>query len=76
MSIEERLNVYLAGICGAFGGMIKFSMGYLTNIFIINLLEAGITAMVCGALGVAGKELYAIVKNVYIKRYKKNEKVP
>lgn len=65
MTIENKLNTQLSVVVGAFCGMIKYFTGYLETMFIINLLQAGLTALVCGALGVAGKELYGYGKKKY-----------
>jgi hypothetical protein len=55
---------------GLFGGFIKFvSVSLLDVTFAIKLIEAGITAFVCGMLGVAGK--YAVV---WIKKQFTNKK--
>lgn len=62
MPIEERLKLWIALVCGAIGGMINISVRMLDTMIFWDLLEAGLTAMLCGALGVAGKELYGFSK--------------
>lgn len=66
----------IAFICGMAGGMIKFISGsiILNASFVLALLEAGATAMVCGFLGVAGKHLFnSIRKKWYDKRKNKKQ---
>ncbi len=62
----------LGFISGAVGGILKFLINISLPIgFWSKLLEAGITACVCGFLGIAGKEVFNLVKKYVLNRRKK-----
>lgn len=57
-------------ICGLIGGIGNYLL-QIHTVFWINVLQAMFTALLCGAAGVAGKEVYLYVKR---KLKSKNEK--
>ncbi len=63
-------NTVVGMLSGFVGGFTTYLL-QLHSSYWMNLLQAGITALICGIGGVAGKEFYLFVKR-YIK--KKNEK--
>lgn len=72
---HEQYDNLTAFICGFTGGAIKLIDNKLLQVpahfdinYLQNLGETGITALVCGFLGIAGKHLFILL----IKR-KKNE---
>ena len=54
-------------ISGLFGGCIKFLMDANPN-YPANLLQACITALVCGAAGYIGKQLVVFLLNIVSKK--------
>jgi hypothetical protein len=54
-------------LCGIGGGLTKYFLQIHDQPFVIKLCEAGITALVCGALGAAGKHLYDFAKKKFLK---------
>lgn len=59
-------NTVLGFVCGAIGGVIKL----LTSVepyHWSHIVQAAITAIICGAAGVAGKELYYFIKKYFRK---------
>lgn len=54
-------NSTIGFVSGVIGGLGKFLLNINANYW-QNLLEAGFTALICGALGVAGKEVYTAIK--------------
>lgn len=72
---EKSLSV-LAGWCGLIGGLFKYTFLQMQPSFLVNLIQAGVTALCCGALGVAGKEAYGIAKKIIIyKLDKRRERI-
>lgn len=62
------LAAYLLGVGG---GTLKFLLQFNANSdFIVKLLHAGITALVCGFLGMAGKWAFDVVKVKFTKTKK------
>jgi energy-converting hydrogenase Eha subunit A len=67
-------NTKLGFIIGALTGMSKYILNFhLPLEFPSKLVEAGITAAVCGMMGVAGKELWVVGKRAFV-AYFKNRK--
>lgn len=60
-------NTFIGIVAGILGGLGKYLLQIQTP-FLLNILGAIITAMLCGAAGVAGKEGYLLVKNFIKKR--------
>jgi hypothetical protein len=60
-------NTFIGIISGCVGGLGKYLLQIHTP-FLINMFGAIITAMLCGAAGVAGKEVYVWVRKTIIKR--------
>lgn len=60
------LNSIIALFAGLLGGMVKF-FGQVPagTTWLEKTAEAGGTALICGFLGVAGKELWVYVKRAY-----------
>ena len=66
---NTRWDAWVAGVCGTIGGMIDFSNSLISITYWQALVKAGLTALVCGFLGVAGKHLFSMaVKWVKTKR--------
>jgi hypothetical protein len=67
--MEHNNNNSLFGFaCGAFGGLTKYFFLQINEApYMMKLLEAGITALICGALGAIGKYL---VDKYIIKKHK------
>lgn len=63
-------NTAIGIISGCLGGLGKYFLQIQTP-FLLNILGAIITALLCGAAGVAGKEGYMLVKN-FLKNRKRN----
>lgn len=64
--MEHSNNNTLVGIlCGISGGMLKYFIQLNEAPFMIKILEAGFTALLCGAAGAIGKHL---VDKYYIHR--------
>ena len=55
-------NTRVGFLCGFAGGFGKFLLQINNTSYIANLAGAIITAVICGAAGVAGKELYQYCK--------------
>lgn len=70
MEHQYVLEKAIAFICGAVGGLIKLASGsmLLDVTFIGKLFEAGVTALVCGFLGVAGKYSFDWLRKKYINK--------
>lgn len=67
-------NNKLGFIIGVLTGMSKFILNFhLPLEFPSKLVEGGITAALCGFMGVAGKELWVVAKKAFI-AYFKNRK--
>lgn len=49
-------------IGGVIGGVSKYLLQINSVPFVINLIGAAITALICGACGVGGKEAYLFIK--------------
>lgn len=57
--MEHNYDKWIGFFSGLAGGFIKFiNAPLLEATFIGKLAEAGVTALVCGFLGIAGKNLY------------------
>lgn len=54
---QNEQDTWIGVVMGMVGGAAKFYLTIPTD-FIIRFLEAGGTALFCGAMGVAGKEFY------------------
>jgi hypothetical protein len=54
-----------AFLCGIGGGMTKYIMQFNDAPYFARLLEAGVTAFICGFLGMAGKWGWDYLKNKY-----------
>lgn len=61
-AVEQHNNNTIGFAIGMVGGTVKF-LTALPAEFFPNLIGASVTALICGACGIAGKELY-----IYIKR--------
>lgn len=61
----------LAFAAGMIGGVMHFIMNIQFDVdFLSKLIEAAITAAVCGFVGIAGKEIFVVAKNSF-KEYMK-----
>jgi hypothetical protein len=65
--MEHDLNKGLGFLFGMIGGVTKFvcDVPIHTTEYLKATAEAGFTALVCGFLGVAGKEFYVFLKKKY-----------
>jgi len=62
---HDAINTTIAFVCGILGGCLKYFALTGPNILMIfALLQAMFTALVCGAAGVAGKELFTRRKEI------------
>jgi hypothetical protein len=59
-------DTWFSAMCGAIGGTSYYL--FINTVFITKLLEAGLTAFICGLLGAAGKHLYDKMKNKKLKQ--------
>jgi hypothetical protein len=71
--ITDMLDFRIGMVCGLFGGLGKYFIQVQTTPFYINAMGAALTALLCGAAGVAGKEMYLFVKKK-IKNYRSGTK--
>lgn len=55
-------NTKVGFTCGFIGGFGKFLLQVNSHTYLTNLAGAVLTAVICGAAGVAGKELYQYLK--------------
>ena len=61
----HKIDTVIGFFFGMIGGFIKYMSAaflLLDTGFLGRLFEAGVTAMVCGFLGVAGKHLYDVIR--------------
>lgn len=76
MGWQPQADNKIGFISGLAGGAYQYILNINLPIdFWSKLVEAGITAIVCGFAGVAGKELYKIIRSAIIKK-NKDEKIP
>jgi hypothetical protein len=61
------IKTTIAFVCGILGGFIKLS-------FVPSIVQAAFTALICGAAGVAGKELYSQFAKPFLKKILKKFK--
>lgn len=61
---SNQPNTFLGFVCGILGGTVDFVIR-AKPLFIVGVFQAAFTAAVCGAAGVAGKELYTYAKKWY-----------
>lgn len=73
--IWHKIDLIIGFGCGMTGGFIKYmSSGINTMLdigFTGRLFEAGLTAFVCGLLGVAGKHSFDWIKKKYFNKKRK-----
>jgi len=68
----HTIDTKIGFIVGMTGGMLKYISGALLDIsFAGRLVEAGLTAMVCGFLGVAGKHTFYWLRKKYFTKKNK-----
>jgi len=58
------IKTTIAFVCGILGGFIKLS-------FVPSIVQAAFTALICGAAGVAGKELYSQFAKPFFSQFAK-----
>lgn len=63
----DGLNAKIGLLSGMVGGMFNYILQIQNGTFAGSVTKAAVTALICGAAGVAGKELYGLIK----KRFKK-----
>lgn len=74
MGWQPEANDKFAFVAGSVGAFVQMLLNiHLPTDFWQKLIEAAITAAVCGFVGVAGKELYRVVRNA-VKDYFNNKK--
>jgi hypothetical protein len=66
------LNKTIGFLCGMIGGVTKFVCDAPINWgeYCISTTKAGFAALVCGFLGVAGKEIFGYIKKKYFSHHK------
>lgn len=67
------VNNAIAFTCGIVGGLIDLMIRF-NPLSIFGIIQAGITALICGAAGVAGKELYSQFAKPFLKKILKKFK--
>jgi hypothetical protein len=50
------------------GGFTKYCLQIHNTPYMVNLAQAAVTALVCGVMGVLGKELVAFIKRRYFNK--------
>lgn len=63
----RQTDNFIGFISGLFGGCIQFLLDANPN-YPSNLLQACITALVCGAAGFIGKEIVVAIKRIIFKK--------
>jgi len=58
---NDYSNTLIGFVSGLIGGALKVILAMDANTM-KNIVEAGLTALICGFAGVAGKELYLFIK--------------
>lgn len=72
---NQSTNNPLAFISGVVGGIVQYFMNIHLNIdFWSKLLESAITAGVCGFVGIAGKEIFVVLKESILDYFKSPKK--
>lgn len=73
-TMEHNTDRIVAFFAGMFGGIVKLITGsvLLDVSFMGKLAEAGVTALVCGFLGVAGKHLFSFAWKKITNKNKKS----
>jgi len=59
---SNGVNTTIGFVCGILGGCLKVIITSANILMILPLLSAMLTALLCGAAGVAGKEFYLYIK--------------
>ena len=67
---HNGLNTIIGFVCGILGGLVDYAIR-ASPLTIFAVMQAAITALVCGGAGVAGKEVYIYIKKKIIKKIKK-----
>lgn len=62
---NNALNTTIGFVCGILGGCLKFHLTSASMLMIFAMFQAVLTALLCGAAGVAGKELWTKRKLLY-----------
>ena len=62
---NSQFNTAIGFVCGILGGCLKFVLTSTNMLMIFAMLQAMLTALLCGAAGVAGKELWTKRKGIY-----------
>ena len=66
---HNGLNTIIGFVCGILGGLADYAIR-ASPLTIFAVMQAGITALICGAAGVAGKEVYIYIKKKITKKNK------
>lgn len=59
---SNGVNTTIGFVCGILGGCAKVVLTSANMLMILPILSAMLTALLCGAAGVAGKEFYLFIK--------------
>jgi hypothetical protein len=62
--MHEKNNA-IGFLCGISGGCLQYLQINIHAAFLAKLMEAGTTALVCGAAGILGKEIVTHIKLKY-----------
>ena len=68
MENQSTYNTATGFFCGILGGFFHYLQIGSDIEYIHRLIEAGVTALICGAAGVIGKEIVVWVKNKFFKK--------
>ena len=75
MGVQVDQNTKTGFIAGMVGGIYQWSLNInLPTDFLSKLVEGGITAIVCGFVGMAGKELYQVTQKAFKAYFKGRRK--
>lgn len=74
-AMEYKPDTAIGFVLGLIGGCFNYMLQVANETpYFFKLLEAGLTAFICGALGVAGKYFFGWVKNKWQNRKLKIKK--
>jgi energy-converting hydrogenase Eha subunit A len=72
--MPDHTNNKVGAVCGIIGALYQFFLNIkLPMDFPSKLIEAGITAIVAGFLGIGGKELFMVTKRAFLSYFKKRK---
>lgn len=66
---HNGLNTIIGFVCGILGGLVDYAIR-ASPLTIFAVMQAALTALICGAAGIAGKEVYIYIKKKITKKNK------